>query len=98
MAITDKKNKKNIKGVVTGCERLNVRVRANSNAEIINILDRDAVVFVDPDTIGNKFYKISMVRHRERPLPDEIIEGYCMSEYISVPNDKTSSRTKGADH
>lgn len=97
MAITDKKSKKDIQGVVTGCEHLNVRARANSNAEIINIIDKDSVVMVDPDTIGNKFYRIRMMRRRSRPLPDELIEGYCMSEYVSVPGDKTPVRNEGVD-
>jgi len=86
MAIMTKKAKE-VTGVVT-CELLNVRARANSNADIVNVIGKDTVVKVDPGTIGNKFYKVTATRPRTRPLADEVIDGYCMADYISIIGDR----------
>lgn len=89
MAITNsKKTDKEIHGVVTGCELLNVRARPNSNSDIVNVISAGAVVSVDSNTIGNKFFKIKMHRKRTRPLSDEVVEGYCMSDFIKIIDDR----------
>ena len=95
MAITSKKTEKEVFGIVTGCELLNVRSRANSNSEIVNVIPKDTKVSIDPSTIGNKFYKIKMELKRTRPLNDEIVDGYCMSNYISIIDD-TKRKIEGS--
>lgn len=94
MALASKKNDKDVPGVVSGCERLNVRVRASSTAEIVNIINKGDIVTVDSNTLGNKFYKIKMIRHNLRPLSDEVIDGYCMSEYISLIGGRGSTKDR----
>lgn len=92
MGITNKQSKevKETTGVVI-CERLNVRSRANSNADVVTIIEKGSVVTIDPNTIGNKFYKIRMIRPRTRPLADEVIDGYCMAEFIKI-NDEPAKK------
>ncbi len=83
------------KGVVTGCKRLNVRASGKEGSLILNVLERGTIVEIDPDTIGNKFYKIRATRRNTRPALDEIVEGYCMRDYISIVADEYTKQEFG---
>lgn len=71
-------------GTVTNCERLNVRKHPAVDAEVVNIIDKGDEVTVDTSQSTAKFYKIRMTKKRERPLADEVIDGFCMKEFIKV--------------
>ena len=63
---------KGIKGVVTGCMKLNVRKEPKVDAEVLTTLDKDAEVTIYGEE--GEFYKIGN--------PD--IGEYCMKKFISV--------------
>ena len=60
-------------GVVTGCAKLNVRKKAEKDAEILCIIDKGAEVVIDSFSKG--FYKV---------CTSSGVEGYCMKEFIRV--------------
>lgn len=71
-------------GVVANCERLNVRKEPTTASAIINVLNKDELVKVFHKGSTKDFYKIEVTRHRERPLSDEKVEGFCMKNFIKL--------------
>lgn len=64
-----------ISGVVTDCQRLNVRKAPSADAEILTVIDAFSNVMVDMDTSSDEFYKVCT----------EIgVEGFCMKKYITL--------------
>lgn len=63
------------KGVVHRCDRLNVRVKPNANAEVICRINEGEKVQIDVEQSTNDWYKVKV---------SDSIEGYCMKQYISV--------------
>lgn len=64
-----------VKGYLTACSKLNVRAKAEKDAEVLCILDRDAEVIVDLDNSTSEFYKV---------CTSAGVEGYCMKKYIAI--------------
>lgn len=62
------------KGVVTGCEKLNVRKEANKNAEVLCIINKSDEVEIDLENSTQDFFKV---------ITSNNIEGYCMKDYIN---------------
>lgn len=64
-------------GVVVDCDKLNVRVRPSTTAEISTTINRGDEVEIDVASIesASEFYKI---------FSKFGIEGYCMKQYISI--------------
>lgn len=62
-------------GVVTACEKLNVRKAPNASASIVTTLDVDTEVMIDETESTDGFYKI---------YTGSGIEGYCMKQFIKV--------------
>lgn len=66
-------------GIVTGCEKLNVRSTASTLGDRIDTLKVGSMVDVYPDTLGREFYKI-----RIHKSGDSFNDGYCMSKFVSI--------------
>lgn len=64
-----------IKGVVTGCVKLNVRVKPNINAEPVCVVDANSELKIDADKSNKDWYSV---------CTSAGIEGYCMRKYIEV--------------
>lgn len=64
------------KGVVTGCDRLNMRKRPSKEAELVTILDKGTVVTVNlTEATTEDFYKV---------MTSTGHEGYCMKKFITI--------------
>lgn len=64
-----------IEGIVSGCERLNVREEPNKNADIVCVIEKDASVIIDVDDSTDSFYKV---------CTEAGAEGYCMKNFITI--------------
>lgn len=64
-----------VKGVVSGCIKLNVRKEAKKDAEVLAVIDAKTKVEVEPDNSTDKWYKV---------ITKAGIEGYCMKEFITL--------------
>lgn len=64
-------------GVVSGCDKLNVRSADNKEASVLCILDKDSIVSVDISNSNpaNMFYKV---------ITPAGVEGYCMKKFITI--------------
>ena len=64
-----------VKGVVSGCTKLNVRKEAKKDAKVLAVIDVKTKVEVEPDNSTDKWYKI---------ITKDGVEGYCMKEFITL--------------
>ena len=64
-----------LKGVVSGCDKLNIRKEAIKDSTIVTIINKNAEVVIDPTKSTNDFYKVTTTSG---------VEGYCMKTYITV--------------
>lgn len=64
---------KMVKGVVTGCAKLNVRAEPNTHADVVCVLDADTEIEVDVNNSNNEWFKICTAIG---------MEGYCMRKYV----------------
>ncbi len=66
-----------VDGVVSGCDKLNVRAENSKESEVLCIIDKDTALKVDlsVDDSANKFYKI---------VTPSGVEGYCMKKFITI--------------
>lgn len=62
-------------GVVTGCEKLNVRIAAFKTARVRCVIDESSKIQIDEKESTDEFYKV---------VTESGVEGYCMKEYIKV--------------
>lgn len=59
-------------GIVSGCERLNVRTEPSKDSDVATIIDKDKEVEIDPDNSSTEWYAISV----------DGIDGFVMSKFI----------------
>ena len=64
-----------VSGVVSGCEKLNMREDSNKESKIITVLTKDAEVKVNLTESTEDFYKVCTASG---------LEGYCMKKFIVV--------------
>lgn len=64
-----------VKGIVFGCERLNVRIAPSKTARVVSVLKKDAIIEVDREKSDQIFYFVKLESGRT---------GYCMKQYIKV--------------
>lgn len=64
-----------LNGVVSGCERLNMRKEANKGSDVITILVKNEKVTINTAESTEDFYKICTASGDE---------GYCMKTYITI--------------
>lgn len=62
-------------GVVSNCQRLNVRMYPRTESKVLCVIDCDAKVTIDTESSTDTFYKVSTV---------DGIEGFCMKKYITL--------------
>jgi ABC-type molybdenum transport system ATPase subunit/photorepair protein PhrA len=62
-------------GVVSGCQRLNVRGEASADAEVVSAITENSEVIIDEEASTEDFYKVCTTAG---------VEGYCMRQYISI--------------
>lgn len=69
-----------VKGVVTGCARLNVRYSPSTKADVVTTINKGAEVEVeiDGDKSTKDFYYV------RKGTPTEGFNGWCMKQYISI--------------
>lgn len=64
-----------LNGVVSGCDRLNIRKESNKDSAVITIITKNAEVIIDPTKSTNEFYKVTTASG---------VEGYCMKTFITI--------------
>lgn len=62
-------------GVVTDCEKLNVRAAADPNADVVAVIPSLTEVVIDADASTSGFYRVCTAAG---------VEGFCMRKYIAV--------------
>lgn len=67
--------KKDVFGVVTDCKMLNVRAKADGNADIVAIIPAGTELMIDRKNSTSEFYKVCNAAG---------IEGFCMKKYIKI--------------
>ena len=64
------------KGIVIGCEKLNVREKPSKDSKALCIINKSEEVEIDMDAhVTSDFYKV---------ITATGVEGYCMSKYINI--------------
>lgn len=64
-----------VKGVVTNCSKLNVRVAPNINADIACVVDSNAELEIELSASTDDWFSVHTVSG---------IKGYCMKQYVNV--------------
>lgn len=64
-----------ILGVVSGCQKLNVREEASTEADVVCEILKDTEVMIDEENSTNDFYKI---------CTGAGVEGFCMKKFIAI--------------
>lgn len=62
-------------GTVSGCAKLNVRIKPLATATIVSVIDAGTVVEIDESKSTAEWYKV---------LIPAVNEGYCMRKFITV--------------
>jgi uncharacterized protein YgiM (DUF1202 family) len=62
-------------GTVTGCTKLNVRIKPLATATIVSVIDAGTVVEIDEAKSTADWYKV---------IVPAVNEGYCMRKFIAV--------------
>ena len=62
-------------GVVSNCQRLNVREEPKANAKVVCVIEVDDEVEVDKQNSTDDFYKV---------VTADGTDGYCMKKYITL--------------
>ena len=65
---------KKVIGVVSNCERLNMRIEPNMNASVTTILTKDTEVEINKKLSTKEFYHVN----------SNSITGYCKKEFITI--------------
>lgn len=64
-----------VKGIVTGCMKLNVRVKPNANADVACVVDANSELKIDANKSNKDWYSV---------CTSTGIEGYCMRKFVEV--------------
>lgn len=66
---------KTVEGTVVGCAKLNVRVKPNIYAAVVNVIDANDKVVIDTDESVKDWYKVRTTNG---------IIGFCMRKYVNA--------------
>lgn len=66
---------KEIIGVVSNCEKLNVRSNPDKDSDVLYTLNKGNEVMIDKEASTSEFYKV---------ITGAGLEGYCMKQFIEV--------------
>lgn len=64
-----------VTGVVSGCERLNLRKEASKDSDILSVLNKGTELVVSSEESTDEFYKV---------VTEAGVEGYCMKKFITI--------------
>lgn len=64
-----------VTGIVSGCMKLNVRVKPNTTADVVCVVDANAELKIDADKSNKDWYSV---------CTSNGVEGYCMRAYVKV--------------
>lgn len=64
-----------VTGIVSGCNKLNVRKSPTPLAEVLCVIDKNSKVEIDEAASTTEFYKVCTASG---------VEGYCMKKFITV--------------
>ena len=63
-----------VRGVVTGCNLLNVRSQPEADSDVITVIPIDSVITISDVNASQDFYKVLVGD----------LEGYCMKKFIKI--------------
>lgn len=63
-----------VQGKVSKCVRLNIRKEPSITADVVSIIKKDDVVYIDKSFENDDFYRIRY----------GAVKGYCMKDYIEI--------------
>lgn len=66
-----------ISGIVSNCNKLNVRSAPTKEAKVICIIDAKTKIIIDPDTSTDDWFHVYLTE-------GDGTEGFCMKEFITV--------------
>ena len=64
-----------VKGVVTGCMKLNIRLKPNVNSEPVCVVDVNSELKIDANKSNKDWYSV---------YTSAGVEGYCMRKFVEV--------------
>lgn len=64
-------------GMVSGCTKLNIRVKPDINSDVVCVVSKDTVVIIDLEESTNDWYRV---------FTESGFNGFCMKQYITVTN------------
>lgn len=67
--------KKDIIGIVDGCDRLNVRKEPSKESDIVCVVDKLTELNIDSEKSTDEFFKVITLSG---------VEGYCMKKFIKI--------------
>ena len=70
-------------GVVSNCEKLNVRKHPNLKSEVEAVIEKGIEVEITNIPSTKDFYPV-IVKVNESESEDQYLKGYCMKQYISI--------------
>ena len=84
--VEETKEVKKLFGVVSNCEKLNVRKHPNIKSEVESVIGKGVEVEITNIPSTKDFYPVIVkVNESEDSLSeDQYVKGYCMKKYISV--------------
>ncbi len=62
-------------GIVSDCERLNIRESPSIDSDSIGVIERDSEIMIDEANSTDEFYSVCTKAG---------IEGFCMKQFISI--------------
>lgn len=74
-AVTEEIKSTAVKGVVVGCNKLNLRIEPSTNSSIICVLNNADEVEIDMLVNNSEFYRVTTILGAS---------GYCMKKYITL--------------
>lgn len=82
-AKVEKEETKKVFGIVSNCERLNVRVHPNIKSEVLAVIRKGVEVEITTIPSTKDFYPVT-VKVNDSESEDQYVNGYCMKKYISI--------------
>lgn len=66
---------KPIDGFVSGCEKLNVRIKPSTTGDVVCIVDEGTTLMIDQSESTDKWFKV---------YTETGVEGYCMKNFVTI--------------
>lgn len=74
------------KGIVEGCELLNLRSEPNGSSDVVAILPKGSILLIDPNFENEYFYRVIVEKmlNRNKYSFTRDYHGYCMKKFIKI--------------